>query len=55
MINGEYFSALTSFKYEVICVLFNIGALQSGVAATQSTETDEGLKLAAKLFQVRVG
>lgn len=47
-----FISALMSFKYEIICVLFNIGALQSAVAATQVIETDEGLKLAAKLFQV---
>lgn len=49
-----FFSALTSFKYEIICVLFNIGALQSAVAATQILETDGGLKLAAKLFQVMI-
>lgn len=46
------FTALTSFKYEIICVLFNIGALQSAIASTQIVETDGGLKLAAKLFQV---
>jgi len=45
-------TALMSFKYEIVCVLFNIGALQSAVASTQLIETDEGLKLAAKLFQV---
>jgi hypothetical protein len=33
-------------------VLFNIAALQSSVAATQSMETDEGRKMAAKLLQV---
>jgi programmed cell death 6-interacting protein len=33
-------------------VLFNIAALQSSVAAAQSIENDDGLKLAAKLFQV---
>lgn len=53
MIN-VFFVALTSFKYESICVLFNIGALQSAVASTQSVESDDGLKLAAKLFQVSI-
>lgn len=45
--------AVSSLAYEKVCVLFNIAALQSCVAASQSTETDEGRKLAAKLFQVR--
>lgn len=35
-----------------MCVLFNIAALQSAVAATQSIENDDSLKLAAKLLQV---
>lgn len=32
--------------------MFNIAALQSHVAASQSLENDDGLKLAAKLLQV---
>lgn len=44
--------AVSSLAYEKVCVLFNIAALQSAVASTQSTENDEGLRLAAKLFQV---
>jgi programmed cell death 6-interacting protein len=36
-------------------VFFNIAALQSSVAATQSIEDDSGLKLDAKLFQQAVG
>lgn len=35
-----------------MCLLFNIAALQSQVASVQSRETDDGLKLSAKLFQV---
>lgn len=47
-----HFSAVSSLAYEKVCVLFNIGALQSSVAAAQSIENDDGLKLAAKMFQV---
>lgn len=32
--------------------MFNIAALQSAVAANQSIESDDALKLAAKLLQV---
>ncbi|XP_065214385.1 programmed cell death 6-interacting protein-like [Planococcus citri] len=55
LFTGRASLTLTSFKYECICVLFNIGALQSSVAATQSVESDDGLKLAAKLFQLAAG
>ena len=34
-----------------MCCLFNLAAFQTQVAAVQSSESDEGLKLAAKLLQ----
>lgn len=45
----------TSLAYEKVCVLFNIAALQSCVAAAQSFDNDDGLKLATKLLQQSSG
>ena len=36
-------------------MLFNIAGLQSAVAASQSVDNDDGLKLAAKLLQQAAG
>lgn len=47
-------TAVASLAYEKVCVLFNIAALQSAVAATQNIENDDALKLAAKLLQVGI-
>lgn len=44
--------AEVSAMYERCCVLFNIGALQSQIAKIQNFDSDEGLKAAAKHFQV---
>ena len=38
--------------FERACVLFNYGAVSSQIAASQNLDTDDGLKLAAKYFQV---
>lgn len=48
-------SALSTIAYEKVCVLFNIAALQSSIAATQCMDSDDGLKIAAKLFQQAAG
>lgn len=47
--------AHTSLSYEKVCVLFDIAALQSHVAAVQQMDNDEGLKLAIKLLQQSAG
>ncbi|XP_058789345.1 programmed cell death 6-interacting protein isoform X2 [Phymastichus coffea] len=52
---GKLSLTITTLAYEKICVLFNIAALQSCVASSQSFENDDGLKLAAKLFQLAAG
>lgn len=43
---------MPSLNYERLCLLFNIGVLQGQIAAVQNFQSDEGLKTAAKMFQV---
>lgn len=52
---GRISLTVASLSYEKVCVLYNIAALQSQVAAAQSSDNDEALKLAAKLFQSASG
>ncbi|KXJ20769.1 Programmed cell death 6-interacting protein [Exaiptasia diaphana] len=44
-------ASLSSSAYEKICLLFNIGALQSQIASAQNLNSEDGVKLAAKMFQ----
>ena len=45
-------AGMTSSLYERVCILFNLEAMQSQIVETLNLTRDEGLKLAAKLFQV---
>lgn len=49
---SQFFTALASLGYEKSCVLFNCAALASQIAAEQNLDNDEGLKIAAKHYQV---
>ncbi|XP_051879087.1 programmed cell death 6-interacting protein isoform X2 [Pristis pectinata] len=55
LFGGSVKLALASLGYEKSCVLFNIGALASQIAAEQNLENDEGLKSAAKYYQLASG
>uniref|UniRef100_A0A8C5EEH4 Programmed cell death 6-interacting protein n=1 Tax=Gouania willdenowi TaxID=441366 RepID=A0A8C5EEH4_GOUWI len=47
--------ALASLGYEKTCVLFNAAALASQIASEQNLDSDEGLKAAAKYYQLAGG
>ncbi|XP_072108592.1 programmed cell death 6-interacting protein isoform X4 [Mobula birostris] len=55
LFGGSVKLALASLGYEKSCVLFNIGALASQIASEQNLENDEGLKSAAKYYQLASG
>ncbi|XP_072323395.1 programmed cell death 6-interacting protein isoform X2 [Scyliorhinus torazame] len=55
LFGGSVKLALASLGYEKSCVLFNVGALASQIAAEQNLENDEGLKAAAKYYQLASG
>ncbi|XP_059620927.1 programmed cell death 6-interacting protein [Phlebotomus argentipes] len=55
LFGGRASLTLSSLAYEKVCVLFNIAGLESAVAAAQSLDSDEGLRLATRLFQHSAG
>ncbi|XP_051527357.1 programmed cell death 6-interacting protein-like isoform X2 [Myxocyprinus asiaticus] len=55
LFGGSVKLALASVGYEKTCVLFNVGALASQIASEQNLDDDEGLKAAAKFYQLASG
>ena len=52
---GKFSLTLSSLKYEKCSILFNIGALNSCIAAAQDLESGECLQLALKYLQTSAG
>ncbi|XP_059160822.1 programmed cell death 6-interacting protein-like isoform X2 [Physella acuta] len=55
LFSGKRNLAIASGAYEKVCILFNIAALQSQIAAAQNHDNNDGLKLTVKLFQQACG
>ncbi|XP_048386174.1 programmed cell death 6-interacting protein isoform X3 [Stegostoma tigrinum] len=55
LFGGSVKLSFASLGFEKTCVLFNIGALASQIASEQNLENDEGLKAAAKYYQLASG
>ena len=49
--SGKRTLKIPSGGYEKVCVLFNIAALQTGVAQSYNLSSDDGLKSAARMYQ----
>lgn len=55
LFGGRISLTIPTLAYERVCILFNVGALNSGVAADQNLESDEGLQKALKKLQLAAG
>ncbi|KAG7499878.1 programmed cell death 6-interacting protein isoform X1 [Solea senegalensis] len=55
LFGGSVKLALASLGYEKTCVLFNAAALASQIASEQNLDNDEGLRTAAKYYQLASG
>ncbi|XP_063368295.1 programmed cell death 6-interacting protein [Cydia amplana] len=55
LFGGRISLTVSSLAYEHVCILFNIGALQSVLASQQPLDTEDSLKLATKLLQQAAG
>ncbi|XP_059899303.1 programmed cell death 6-interacting protein isoform X3 [Gadus macrocephalus] len=55
LFGGSVKLALASLGYEKTCVLFNAAALASQIASEQNLDSDEGLRAAAKYYQLASG
>ncbi|XP_049890178.1 programmed cell death 6-interacting protein isoform X2 [Epinephelus moara] len=55
LFGGSVKLSLASLGYEKTCVLFNAAALASQIASEQNLDNDEGLKAAARYYQLASG
>jgi programmed cell death 6-interacting protein len=53
--SGKSITGIADWKYERLCLLFNLAALESQVGASVSRTTKEGIKEAARHFQTAAG
>ncbi|CAD5119249.1 DgyrCDS7880 [Dimorphilus gyrociliatus] len=55
LFSGKKTLTIASARYEQACILYNIAALQSQIAACQNISSEDGLKTAAKFYQQSAG
>lgn len=52
---GRLSLTVPSLAYEKVCILFNLAAMNSAIAAAQNVHSEDGLQKANKKFQVAAG